>query len=390
MYEIRQVRMADGEILYLLADKVTGLPDAYVTRYIFVEVRSAGVSSGTIRNKLIAIGTGLTLVRELGIDIERRIAVGRYLDNEELHRFADLFTRRKDGAGRINGESAGDRYATFIDYLAFRTSEVRQYAPEVDHPMIARALEDFKRRAAKHRPHASSGAALNERLGLEPHLRDRFLEVIRPGHPENPFQTGLQVRNHAILLIAYIFGLRSGEEFSLKRSDFDDRAHPPTLTIHRRPDDRDDPRIEPALVKTLGRTLPIEGDALAALEAWLAERYDRARYPLARRHPYIFVARTGAPIGLRRGRQLYEQVRKAHPELGGLVQHMLRHDANDRWTEEDEEKKPDPTASRRQRTYAFGWTDGSDMPDKYGKAAIRRGAAKRIETIQKEGVGQKK
>ena len=47
MYEIRQVRMDDGEVLYLLADRKTGLPDSYV-----------------IKNKLRGIGVGMTILAE--------------------------------------------------------------------------------------------------------------------------------------------------------------------------------------------------------------------------------------------------------------------------------------------------------------------------------------
>lgn len=390
MYEIRQVRMGDGEVLYHLADRATGLSDSYAFRYVFVEVRSTGASSGTLRSKLAAIGIGMTFLRERDIEIESRIQAGRYLSDEELLLLASRCTERRSGAGRIDGHTAADRYATFVDYLAFRTTEVLHYAPDSDQKMIANALESFRRRSKRHQPRASSGAEKNERLGLDPDVRKIFLEVIKPGHPENPYQKSLQVRNHAILILAYTFGMRAGEEFSLKRSDYDDRSSPPTLTIHRRPDDVDEKRREPALVKTYGRTLPIEGEALAALEAWLAVRYDRVRYPNARKHPYIFVGRTGDPISLRRGRQLYEQLRKAHPQFGTLVQHVLRHDANDRWTEHDESTGADTEISRKQRTFAFGWSDGSKMPEKYGKAAIRRGAAKRIETIQKESATQGK
>ncbi|MDK2768396.1 MAG: tyrosine-type recombinase/integrase [Sphingomonas sp.] len=390
MFEIRQVVMEDGERLFHLADKQTGLPVADVTRFMIVEVRPSGASSGTIRNKLAGIGVGLTLLSDLGIDLEQRIRSGRFLDDEELLFFSNRFVARANGQGRISGSVAADRYVTFLDFVAFRAGELRGYAPDDDQKMITTALASFKARAGRHRPRPTGGSESSERLGLDPAVRLRFLEVIQPGHPENPFQKALQVRNHAILLLAYTFGFRSGEEFSLKRSDFDDRSTPATITINRRADDVDETRREPALVKTHGRTLPIEGEALAALEAWLAERGDRNRYPAARKHPFIFVSRLGDPLTLRRGRQLYEQLRAAHPELAGLVQHQLRHDANDRWTEDDRIHKPDPAVSRQERNYAMGWSEQSAMPDRYSKKSIRAGAAKRMERIQKEGMGQKK
>lgn len=180
--------------------------------------------------------------------------------------------------------------------------------------------------------------------------------------------------------------MRAGETFSLKRPDYDDRSRPATLTVHRRPDDPDERRREPALVKTYGRTLPVEGRVKAALDAWLGERSDRSRFPKARRNPYLFVSREGDPMTLRRGRQLFELLRRTHPELGRFVQHVLRHDANDRWTEHDEEHGTDADRSRKERTYAFGWSDTSSMPELYGKAATRRSTQKRMEAVQRKAM----
>lgn len=375
--------MPDGEMLYLLADDKTGLPDAYVIRYTYAVIRPHGVSPGTLKAKLRGIRIGLTMLRHLGVDIEDRIATGRFLDREELGVLHDRCLGRADGEGRISGRAASHFYSTFVDYFAFRTEEVVQYAPKHDHAMIAAARMDFLKRAGRHRPLGADGVQPNERLGLEHSARSLLLDVIRPGSPGNPFQKSLQVRNHAIILLTYALGLRSGEEFSLKRSDYDDRSDPATITIHRRPDDPDERRPEPALVKTYGRTLPIDGELRQALDAWLLERRDRGRFPSARRHPYIFTSRTGDPISLRRGRQIYEQLRSTHPELSGLMQHVLRHDANDRWTEDDEANGNDPDRSRKERTYAFGWSDTSKMPEVYGKASTRRSAAERIARVQR-------
>ena len=125
MYDVRQVRLNTGEVLYHLADKATGLPDAYAFRYILVEVRPSGASSGTIRNKVRAIGIGMSFLRSRDIYVEQRIRTGRFLEAEELLALGSRFSSKKDGTGRIDGGVAGDRYATFVEYLTFRTGEVR-------------------------------------------------------------------------------------------------------------------------------------------------------------------------------------------------------------------------------------------------------------------------
>lgn len=346
--------MSDGEVLYLLADTKTGLPDAHVIRYTFAAIRPTGASSSTLRSKLRGIRIGLTLMRDLNIDIEQRISSGLFLGVEELSRLRERCLSRSKGDGRITGQAASYYYSAFLDYLAFWVEEVLQYAPEHAHPTISDALAALEKRAKRLSPKASDGVSLNDRLGLRSQERDLLLRVIKPGDPGNPFQKPLQVRNHAIVLLSYALGLRSGEEFSLKRKDYDNRSNPATITIHRRPDDLDETRSDPALVKTFGRTLAIDEDLRTVLDDWLNERGDRGKYSNARKNPYIFVSRSGAPLSLRRGRQIYEQLRARHPELAGLMQHVLRHDANDRWTEDDERTSVDPDISRRERTYAFG------------------------------------
>ncbi len=389
MHEIRQVRMDDGEVLYVLADKESGAQDLFVLRHILADVRSKGSSSNTIKNKPRGIRCGLALIERENIDIEERISTGQYLHSEELLRLADLSLRRQDGKGRINGVTGHGNYMAFIEYVKSRTSEVLHFTKgRSNQRLISAALTRFEKRAAAHAPRATTGAPLNERLGLDPVARELFLRVIQPGDPGNPFQKSHQVRNYALLLVAYTYGLRSGEEGSLKTYDYVTRAGPANITIHRRPDDPDEKRLDPPLTKTLGRMLPVGEVLRQALDAWVTERQDRRKYPLARKNPYLFVSRKGQPLTLRRVRQLFEQLRSAHPELGQICQHVLRHDANDRWTERDEETNADPTQSRNERTYVFGWCITSKQPDKYSKAAIRRAAAARMQKLQEQAVGE--
>lgn len=67
------------------------------------------------------------------------------------------------------------------------------------------------------------------------------------------------------------------------------------------------------------------------MDAWVKDRQDRSKYPRARKHPFLFVATNGSPITLRGARAVFERLRSVYPELGGICQHILRHDANDRW-----------------------------------------------------------
>ena len=278
----------------------------------------------------------------------------------------------------VVGPVAASRFASFGSYVAYRTEEVATFAGIKSRQHIVASLARFERRASKVAPRASQGATGNERLGLEIDQRELLLTIIQPSDPGNPFKPKLRIRNHAMILLAYVFAWRAGEELGLKGKDYDTRSTPATLTVHRRPGDPEETRNEPPLAKTLSRTLYVDGDTRPAMDAWIKDRQDRSKYPKARKHPYIFVATDGSPLTLRGARAVYERLGSAYPELAGITQHILRHDANDRWIEYNEAQGLDPTSSRQDQCYAMGWSSMSKMPDKYAKAAISRRSNKRM------------
>ena len=69
--EIRRVGMPDGEVLHLLADVATGVPDPYVTRFILATLRQSGSISGTIKRALEGVRIGLNFLDDRGIELER-------------------------------------------------------------------------------------------------------------------------------------------------------------------------------------------------------------------------------------------------------------------------------------------------------------------------------
>lgn len=92
------------------------------------------------------------------------------------------------------------------------------------------SLEIFERRAREAAPRGASGSARNERLGLEIEQRALLLRVIQPSDAGNPFKPKLRIRNHAMILLAYVFGWRAGEELGLKGRDYDTKGIAATLT----------------------------------------------------------------------------------------------------------------------------------------------------------------
>ena len=382
--------MPDGEILYLLADARTGIPDPDVTRFMCMQLRQTGASSGTIKRVLDGVRIGLDFLDERGIDLEARIGEARFLSMDELSALVLRFRNRRDGSGSVVPPLAAHRLASFRSYVAYLTDEVVVHAGTEQRKDVLRSLNRFQDTALKVSPQRRSAAPPNEKLGLETAQRELLTRVIRPDDPGNPFRPKLRVRNHAMILLAYTMGFRAGEEFGLKGKDYVTREHPAMVTVHRRPNDPDETRSEPALAKTLSRTLHVDGETRRAMDAWIKDRQDRAKYPHARKHPYIFVATNGSKITLRGARAVYARLRSVYPELAGVGQHVLRHDANDRWIEHNEHKNLDPMSARQDQCYAMGWTSTSSQPENYAKAAIRRRTNTRLADMQRKMTEPKK
>ena len=222
--------MLDGEIIYLLADAGTGVPDPYVTRFTLATLRQRGSSSGTIKRALEGIRIGLDFLDDRKIELADRIASGIFLDVYELATLSDRCRRRKDGAGAVVESVAASRFASFRSYAAYRTDEVVAYAKADQRKHIVSSLEIFERRAREAAPRGASGSARNERLGLEIEQRALLLRVIQPSDAGNPFKPKLRIRNHAMILLAYVFGWRAGEELGLKGRDYDTKGIAATLT----------------------------------------------------------------------------------------------------------------------------------------------------------------
>lgn len=383
LYVVRTVRLSTGEHLPLLVARDSGIPETYVLRYTLAVLRSPGLSSNTMELHLAGVGAGLSFLHQREIDLVQRIAEGSYLLRDELSSFADRCLSRADGKGSVVAAYARHRYAAFMQYIEWRTEPVLLRSNAAQRRHLKEELKEFKTRARAQQPKGSAGAIANDRLGLTPAQRELLLEVIRPESPLNPFRPHVRSRNFAMVMLPYTLGMRAGELHGLLRRDYDNSRNPATLMIHRRPNDKEDRRVEPARTKTRARLLEIEGEAQKALDDWLRDRSDRGRFPEARKNSRIFVNSDGEELSLRGARMVFERLRAAYPELAGFCQHVLRHDVNDRLVEQTAERGWDPEEVRADAIYVMGWSETSRMPERYAKSAIRKRANNRILDLQR-------
>ncbi|UJB31360.1 tyrosine-type recombinase/integrase [Chromobacterium sp. Beijing] len=375
----------------LVAGSPLGLPIPLAARYAITRFRSRGLAANTICQRLMALALFYQFLAEHGIELEERASKRQFLTQEELVGLSD-YCRQSHAASKqavVTPSFALLRYTVAIDYFCW-----------VAEPIIARIVDDARRDAAygalqsflKITRSIAPRRVLvqSERLGLLPEQRTLFLRVIQPGSPENPFRPELQFRNYVMLLLEFQLGPRGGEVLGLKTFDVDFSESPATLTIHRRHDDRDDPRATPAATKTYGRLLAIGDHLRDVLDVWLSKEHrgNKARYPAAAKHPYLFVNYRGEPLSIRGFRKIIETLRRRHPTLGGLCHHILRHDWNDRWVDAAEEEGWDSNISLRDQKYAMGWSDNSSMPLRYAKRAIRNSTNKKILRLHAKGASK--
>jgi integrase len=83
----------------------------------------------------------------------------------------------------------------------------------------------------------------------------RLRAVVEPDHPENPFEPKVRFRNYLIIRLLLDLGIRRGELLGIRVEDCRLGSNG-TVTVHRRPDDPDDPRKVQPSSKTEARLLP--------------------------------------------------------------------------------------------------------------------------------------
>ncbi len=224
-----------------------------------------------------------------------------------------------------------------------------------------------------------------ETMGEE--QRDLFLRVIRPGDPGNPWRLGLQVRNFALLMVLYEHGLRSSDVLELRMDDL--RLDKGMFTIAERIADPLDTRARKPSPKRRGhtvRTLRFTSVSLDAMQAWLAERAQRDKWPGATRNAFVFLShrkRTSKSLATRRPGQFFEDLLKAHPEKRGkdgqvvnvgfrdeyFHPHALRHDRAVRFVLDYDEKYGWDLRGEEAMRKVFGWCLDSRQPAYYAQAA---------------------
>ncbi len=386
---VRTVRLDSGERTALLTHGPLGLPVLRAVEFVVMTMRPKSHKLSTTRHSLRGLALGLSFFSELGIDLVKRAAQRRFLSRAELVALSERCRVSEDESRAVDPHYAATRFRVCTDYVKWIAEPViARITDESKQVAALKALESFEKRAKSAAPRADAvdGHVPGERLGLTPEQRELFLRAILPGDEANPYSEELQVRNYAMLLLAYELGPRAGEIRGLKVQDFDFSTVPASVTIHRRPNDPDDTRPTPAAAKTLARILHMDDKLRDAIDIWLTHhRSNRELFPAARKTPYAFVNYRGEAISDRGLRMIVSKLITRHPSLAPLFLHLFRHDWNDRFNEVNGGNGDNFAELDADQKYAMGWSPNSKMPLLYGKRSIRESANRRIVRMQQSG-----
>jgi integrase len=390
LHVARVALLSSGERFPVLLYASTQQPVVLPTRYV-IDRRRETKQSSTIERDVRVLGWLYDWSHNVGIDLERLLREGKMLDVGQITGFCRYLRaiRRENVDGSIGIEAGRVDIllpTTFNAYIGvaegFLVWGAEQYLPRGDGGSGKNIRADIlsaKERLWRIFSNQRIGGKTAERLGLADEEVAELRQVIAPGSPRNPFKRPGRLRNHLIIELMLLTGIRRGELLKLKL------AHLPqgpksTLTIRRSPDDKEDPRRREPQVKTLEREIP--------LPKWLAVRLWEyvSKHRIKGAHGYVFTSQRGKlPLDYGGVNWIFSLlVDKRFPRLKGLLHpHALRHTFNNRLARHSKELGWSEDQLTKVQKYLNGWTEQSTMPERYTRRLIQSLAMELAESYQK-------
>lgn len=412
-FVVRHLRSAVGEHLPVVVDSRTGVPLFDPLAYSLVRLRGTGMAANTIEQYCRVTALLYFWMESNAIDLDQRLAQGFVLESNEVSDLiahfrltADDFIKRcfERAEAKARVANLAQKRASISLESVRRPLPRKQPAITVSpHTTVIRVLYSKELLcfladgyAAKHTTPTEIRACLHkarsslERLfeslvprvhtpsdkpapqGLSDEQVALLQSIVEPASPKNPWRNPfVRQRNYLIVTLLHALGVRGGELLKLKTKDI--TQHNSSVTITRSADDAEDPRLYPPQTKTTARVLPINPRLLAVLNKFIAS--ERRAIPGARRHPFIFISISGAPLSLNSLYKIFDTLREKCPELDSqITAHLLRYTATDEFLATLDQAEMDSQVKDDEMRYAFGWSPKSQMPQRYGRRHIEKKA----------------
>ena len=238
------------------------------------------------------------------------------------------------------------RIAHIAEFLHFIGQERVKYKPAAAE--LFEALDKMKTRLKSGKPKGKSKKVSLDKSGIPDDVFDDFVEVAKPDSHYNPFKNPvIKFRNYLIVQVLYETGFRCAELLALRISDIGTDIDNPTLSVVRRHDSKDDPRLKEPTAKTLGRAVSITKELRDLLNTYI--KVHRADTKVAKTHPFIFVShkdkeghyQSGQPLIQQTINDVFKSIKGVNPErFWAITPHSYRHYFNDQLSDQiDEERR---------------------------------------------------
>tara|TARA_R110001599_G_scaffold283906_1_gene485898 strand:+ start:226 stop:1491 length:1266 start_codon:yes stop_codon:yes gene_type:complete len=363
------------------------MPAYYPNLYVTQEL--SGRALNTQKKYLEHIGLFADFLEYESIDLVDRLEQrpqSRYLTDAEISRFVNdaalqktILNKKYAGARLlpaafewVGREHAGQRLDAVRDYLEWLYEKLGDVSTR--YAAVDDVFRRFNRKIKAAKP-AWKKTKIGEMKGLTPQERERLLEVMHPQSADNPFANdALKLRNYVVLLLGLDMGMRRSEMLLIKISDI--HWHSGQLAVVNLEDDGIDTRPEAPQFKTHERQLVMSDELSWALRDYVdIHRVSKKGPSDAKKHPFLLVSHRrneGKALSINALDGVLARVGAAIPELKHIHPHLLRHDAVytllESMREELEALSPEDRTTKVQKvlTYAFGWSEESNMPGLYG------------------------
>ena len=340
-FQLKRALLPDGERRSFLVGQ-NGMEDDYTSLFVISTIRNRGLSVASQDAALNAINVLSAFCCRHEIDLAGRLRAGKYLTSAECESLSN-FARQSFGAeakryqkvvtlGKVRRgytyavpEVESTTHGARLGHIADFVEWMSKYLSTHLNAERLSGVAEMRAQLLRHRSGKSSRKDDFEQAEFTRFHNQILNELIAPGSERNPFRRDVQLRNLILLELPRQAGLRRGEVLSLQVRDIDHVKR--QLTVKRRHDDKDDPRVDQPVPKTLGRTIPLSGYLTELLVQYVGQR---RTVPGATKHRYLFITHKsgptqGQPMTKAAMKEVFDTLANADERLSQLRAHLLRH-----------------------------------------------------------------
>ncbi len=410
VFLIKTIRASNGERLPVLLRGDNGLPVFDAVLWVVSSLRAKGYASATITQALRSIIVLYLVLEREGIDLNERLRTGNFLDpseieaisracNQPLASIQSSFNLDEGGTPQsrvvsregarmpmTNGTALAEvgpsttaiRLGYIREFLMWRiNAEILRATPK-ERPNLA-ALRDLTEQEIRNKaPSATGRSTLHLRMGLNGEATRVLLDVVNPNHPQNPWSNTFARKRNELVIRGFLeLGIRRSEFLGVRIRDIGTQGN--EISILRRPDDKDDPRLNEPNTKTRDRLLPMSSDLFQIFKPYLLLRRNQP----ARSNDFLLVANgTGKPLSKSEVNRLFIPLRNVSPLLKNVGPHVLRHTFFENLCEDLDKNRVTGLDMIDILVHLGGWTESSSSPKRYTKRYAQRKANAACRSMQ--------